>query len=322
MMNALVHGSEMLNEQALVLLGGPTAVGKSEVALELAERLGGEIVSVDSMQVYRGMDIGTAKPGAEERRRVPHHLIDVVEVTEPFNAARFAALAWDAVRAIRARGKVPVLCGGSGLYFKAFLEGVGQGPAPDSNLRRELESLPTDVLLAELARVDPATYSKIDRRNRRRVIRAVEVVRLTGKPFSALKTVWDDPAITQTLYKRFFVLTRVPGDLRARIESRVDRMFQLGLVEETRQLLARGLESNPTAMQALGYRQVVEYLRGVRTLAETIQLVKVRTWQFARRQLTWFRHQTRAQWLHVTPEMSPGQIAELILGRLQSRDQR
>lgn len=319
-MNALAHGSGMLNEQSLVLLGGPTAVGKSEVALELAERLGGEIVSVDSMQVYRGMDIGTAKPGADDRRRVPHHLIDVVEVTEPFNAARFAALAWDAVRAIWARGRTAVLCGGSGLYFKAFLEGVGQGPAPDPNLRRELESLPTDVLLAELAKLDPETYAKIDRRNRRRVVRAVEVVRLTGKPFSALKSAWGDQAVLQGLYARFFVITRAPADLRARIDSRVERMFQLGLVEETRQLLARGLESNPTAMQALGYRQVVEYLRGLRTLEETIQLVKVRTWQFARRQLTWFRHQTRAQWLHVTSEMDPRQIAELILARLQLQD--
>src|SRR5258706_9064770 len=160
-----------------LLLAGPTAVGKSEVALRLAEKLGGEIISVDSMQVYRGLDLGTAKPSAADRARVPHHLIDVVDINEPFDAAKFVELARRAVAEIQARGRVPVLCGGTGLYFKAFLEGLGDAPPADPALRAELEAAPLPGLLRELAERDPASYEKIDRRNPRRVVRAVEVIR-------------------------------------------------------------------------------------------------------------------------------------------------
>src|SRR5512134_1947307 len=153
-----------MSQHPPLLVGGPTAVGKSEVALLLAEKLGGEIVSVDSMQVYRGMDIGTAKPSAAERARVPHHLADVVELTASFDAGQFAALARAAVAEIQGRQRVPILCGGTGLYFSAFLYGVGQGPASDSALRAELEQTPLPVLLAELAQKDPGTFTRIDRR--------------------------------------------------------------------------------------------------------------------------------------------------------------
>src|SRR6185295_2916632 len=155
-------------------LCGPTAVGKSAVAIELAKRLGGEIVSVDSMQVYRGLDIGTAKPSAEERRRVPHYLIDVVDLAESFDAAQFIRRAHEAVEDIRSRRRLPILCGGTGLYFKAFLQGLGGSPPADPKLRRELETMPLPDLLRELAERDPATYASIDRRNPRRVIRALE----------------------------------------------------------------------------------------------------------------------------------------------------
>ena len=165
-----------------MLLAGATATGKSAVALLLAERLGGEIISVDSMQVYRGLDIGTAKPAAEERRRVPHHLIDVVALSESFDAARFVRLAQASVREIQARGHLPILCGGTGLYFKAFLEGLGEAPPADPATRAALESTPPPLLLEELERRDAATFAKIDRKNPRRVIRALEVIRLTGKP--------------------------------------------------------------------------------------------------------------------------------------------
>src|SRR5438067_1732180 len=167
-----------------ILLTGPTAVGKSELALLLAERLSGEIISVDSMQVYRGLDIGTAKPPPEQRARVGHHLIDVVEITEPFDAAQFVRLARKAMEEIQARGRVPILCGGTGLYFKAFLEGLGEAPPGDAALRAKLAAAPLAELLAELAERDPEIYQRIDRKNFRRVIRAVEVIRLTGKPFS------------------------------------------------------------------------------------------------------------------------------------------
>lgn len=175
-----------------ILLAGPTAVGKSGVALLLAEQLNGEIVSVDSMQVYRGLDIGTAKPSAEERLRVPHHLIDTVDLAEPFDAARFLELAGLAVAEIQSRNRLPILCGGTGLYFKAYLDGLGEAPPADERLRAELEATPAAELLRELAERDPVTFETIDRLNLRRVIRAVEVIRLTGKPFSAQRARWDD----------------------------------------------------------------------------------------------------------------------------------
>ena len=175
-----------------ILLAGPTAVGKSGVALLLAEQLDGEIVSVDSMQVYRGLDIGTAKPPAAERARVPHHLIDVADITEPFDAARFVELARRAVADIQSRNRRPILCGGTGLYFKAFLDGLGEAPPADQQLRAVLEAMPPDELLRELAERDPATFENIDRLNPRRLIRAVEVIRLTGKPFSAQRARWSE----------------------------------------------------------------------------------------------------------------------------------
>lgn len=297
----------------LLLLAGPTAVGKSAVALCLAEKLGGEIVSVDSMQVYRGLDIGTAKPAPADRQRVPHHLIDVVEVTEPFDATQFARLAHEAVAAIVGRGRLPILCGGTGLYFQAFLEGVGEGPAPDPALRAELEQTPLPQLLEELAARDPETWRRIDQRNRRRVVRALEVIRLTGKPFSAVRTRWGAGSGRASAPGYVFVgLRRQPADLRARIAERVEAMFRAGLVQETASLLERGLAQNRTALQALGYRQVVEYLRGVRSLPETIQLVKVRTWQLARRQMTWFRKYGVTTWIDVAPQETAAGLADRV----------
>jgi len=277
-----------------VFLAGPTAAGKSAVALALAERLGGEIISVDSMQVYRGMDIGTAKPGPAELQRARHHLIDVAGLDETFDAARFVRLAGAAAAEIQARGHVPIFCGGTGLYFKAWREGLGDAPPADAALRAALEALPLAELLAELEKSDPATFQRIDRKNPRRIIRAVEVIRLTGRPFSAQRAHWEGAGSGGAA--GCFCLTRPAGELRERIARRVDEMFAKGLVAETESLLARGLEQNPTACQALGYRQVIEHLRGVRGLPETVELVKIRTRQFAKRQLTWFRRQMRLEW--------------------------
>jgi tRNA dimethylallyltransferase len=278
---------------APIFLAGPTAVGKSAVALELAERLDGEIISVDSMQVYRGLDIGTAKPTSEDRRRAPHHLIDILGLSDAFDAAQFVRLARAAACDIQARGRTPIFCGGTGLYFKAYLDGLGHAPPSDARLRAELEAAPLSDLLAELAQADPVAFDKIDRQNPRRVIRAVEVMRLTGKPFSAQRADW--PAASA--HPACFGLSRPAGELRERIHRRVDEMFRTGLVTETQNLLSLGLEQSPTAMQALGYRQVVEHLRGARSLAETIELVKIRTRQFAKRQLTWFHRRLRLEWL-------------------------
>jgi len=269
-----------------IFIAGPTAVGKSEIALALAEKISGEIISVDSMQVYRGLDIGTAKPDSATQKRVRHHLIDVCDLSEPFDAAKFVALATGAAAEIQARNKTPVFCGGTGLYFMAYLDGLGEAPAADPKLRAELEMMPLEKLLEELRERDPVAYEKIDKQNPRRVIRAIEVIRTTGKPFSSQRADWTAQRIAQdTLH----LLTRSSSDLQRRIDSRVDEMFRRGLVEETRELLKHGLEENRTAMQAIGYRQVVEHIRGVRPLEETIELVKIRTRQFAKRQMTWFR---------------------------------
>lgn len=283
-----------------VFIVGPTAVGKSAVALKLAARLGGEIISADSMQVYRGLDIGTAKPSSTERAQVQHHLIDIAELTDSFDAAKFVALAQAAVKEIESRGRRPIFCGGTGLYVKGLLHGLGEAPPADSVVRSALEATPLDVLLAELSEHDPATFARIDRQNPRRVVRALEVIRLTGKPFSAQRAGWNRDSSAGAAAPPLIGLSRATDDLRARIDARVDQMFADGLVAETEQLLARGLEQNPTAMQAIGYRQVVEHLRGERSLDETIELIKIRTRQFAKRQMTWFRRQLPVQWLEVS----------------------
>ena len=294
-----------------LFLAGPTAVGKSEIALLLAEKIGGEIISVDSMQVYRGLDIGTAKPSAEERARVPHHLIDVMEITEPFDAAQFVRLANAAVAEIQSRGRVPIFCGGTGLYFKAFLEGLGEAPPADEALRAQLEAIPLPELLAELAEKDPVTYEKIDRKNPRRVVRAIEVIRLTGKPFSEQRAGWKS-TVHSPQSTVIYGFAREAIDLRARIDARVDVMFARGLVEETRGLMQHGLAQNKTAMQALGYRQVTEYLRDEHSRSETIELVKIKTRQFAKRQMTWFRRQLNLKWLELGSKSVAEAVATLV----------
>jgi tRNA dimethylallyltransferase len=304
-----------------VFLAGPTAVGKSAIALALAEKIGGEIITVDSMQVYRGLDIGTAKPTSAERARVPHHCLDLVDadaafdaarfrkkiphhlldvcaLTEAFDAAQFIRLAQKAVAEIQSRGNTPIFCGGTGLYFKAYLDGLGEAPPADEKLRAELEATPFAALLAELRERDPSAYEKIDRQNPRRVIRAVEVIRLTGKKFSEQRATWTTQRVEATGSK-LLCFTRPAEDLHRRINARVDEMFRLGLVAETRALLQHGLAENKFALQAIGYRQVAEHLRGERDLAATIELVNIKTRQFAKRQLTWFRRHGNCTWIEL-----------------------
>ena len=309
-----MHDGNARSPLAPVFLAGPTAVGKSALALALAESLGGEIISVDSMQVYRGLDLGTAKPSAAERARVPHHLLDVLELSEAFDAAQFVRLAEVAVKDIQGRGRVPIFCGGTGLYFKAWLEGLGEAPPSDARVRAELEAAPLSELLVELEQRDPLTYARIDRQNPRRVIRAVEVIRLTGKPFSAQRANWN-PEVRSQKSEVIFCFSREPADLRARIEARVDAMFAAGLVDETRALLSLGLQQNRNAMQALGYRQVVAHLAGERGLAETIALVKTKTWQFARRQGTWFRSQLSVERVPLAADADATSVARGLLDR-------
>jgi tRNA dimethylallyltransferase len=304
-----IHPLSSILHPRPVFLAGPTAAGKSAVALALAERIGGEIISVDSMQVYRGLDIGTAKPGPEDLRRARHHLIDVAGLEETFDAAQFVRLAGAAVAEIQSRGRVPIFCGGTGLYFKAFREGLGEAPPADPALRAALEAQPLAELLAELEKSDLVTFQRIDRQNPRRVIRAVEVIRLTSRPFSEQRAHWENAESGAAA--NLFGLTRPAGELQERIARRVEDMFARGLVAETQSLLARGLERNQTSCQALGYRQVIEHLRGQRNLAETMELVKIRTRQFAKRQLTWFRRQMRLDWLSLEGQSAEAATAEL-----------
>jgi tRNA dimethylallyltransferase len=244
------------------------------------------------------MDVGTAKASLAERTRIRHHLIDVIGLRQSFDAAQFVQLANAALTDIYARGRIPVFCGGTGLYFQAFLRGLGDAPPANPRLRRELENAPLRDLLDELELKDPVTFQRIDRRNRRRVVRAVEVIRLTGRTFSEQRAGWDQPSDgLSSLSPAFFVLERTKEDLRRRIDERVDRMFAQGLVDETKALLQEGLRENQTASQALGYRQVMDFLNGALSLEDTIHFVKQRTRQYAKRQGAWFRRYATAQWI-------------------------
>ena len=296
-----------------IYLAGATASGKSALALHLAKRLGGEIISVDSMQVYRGLDIGTAKPSAAEQAGVPHHLIDVAGLDEPFDAAQFVRLAKRAEAAVRSRGARPIFCGGTGRYFRALFEGLGESPPGDDSLRAELEAIPMEELLAELAAKDPEAFKAVDRQNPRRIIRALEVIRLTGQSYSSQRTGWN---ATGQAPANLFCVTREVDDINTRIHSRVDRMFEQGLVAETQSLSKRGLSENRTACQALGYRQVLEHLNGELGLAETVELVKARTRQFAKRQRTWFRNQLNCQPVEWAAGKSVDGCCERLLGML------
>ena len=286
-----------------ICIAGPTASGKSAVAIKIAERLQGEIISVDSMQVYRGLDIGTAKPSEAEQAGIPHHLIDCAGLEETYDAARFVREATAAERKIER----PIYCGGTGLYFQAWLEGLGESPPADAAVRAEIEAKSHEEQLVELKAADPETFERIDQQNPRRVVRALEVIRLTGKPYSEQRAEWQN-----TVPSNFFLIEREREDLRARIEARVEAMFAAGLVEETCSLRA-ALEDNRVAQQALGYRQVIGYLQGEQDLPNTVAMVKSRTWQFARRQMTWFRRLQGAVCLRVPAEEAPSETARRIL---------
>jgi tRNA dimethylallyltransferase len=273
----------------LVVIVGPTAVGKTRLALRLAGELGAEIVSADSRQVYRGMDIGTDKPTAEERQRVPHHLVDIVDPDEEFTLARYQDMAHAAIDDMLTRDGVPLLVGGTGLYIKAVVEGwsiprVRPNEALRAELYREAEVEGGEALHARLRQVDPVAAEKIDWRNVRRVIRALEVYLETGRPVSELQRRKPPP------YRVLQIgLTMERVALYQRIDQRVDRMIERGLVEEVRGLVEQGYDYELPAMSGLGYRQVGCYLRGEISLEEAIRLIKRDTRRFVRQQYNWFR---------------------------------
>jgi tRNA dimethylallyltransferase len=295
-------------------LTGPTASGKTDVGLELAELLGAEIISLDSMALYRGMDIGTAKPTGQQQRRVPHHLIDVIEPHEEFSLAQYVEAAHRAVDVIRARRGVPLFVGGTPLYLKSLLRGIFVGPPADWDLRRRLEevaaALGPRALHARLAQVDPRSANRLHPRDTRRIIRALEVREKTGRSITELQQQFDRARPADAC--RVFALQWPRGELSARIDARVDAMFAAGLVDEARALLARPQPLSRTASQAVGYREVIDYLGGVRGLDETIALVKLRTRQFAKRQMTWFRSLSECRGVPMTVGFDPRNIARQI----------
>jgi tRNA dimethylallyltransferase len=282
----------------LVVLCGPTGVGKSRTAIALARRIGGEIINADSMQVYRGFDIGTDKVLVGDRQGIPHHLIDIVEATTQFTAADFVREALAAASGILARGAIPIIVGGTGLYLKALLDGLFPGPGRLPGLRSRLEaeaaSAGIESLWLRLKAVDPDYAAKVGRRDRIRIIRALEVFESTRIPFSRHFPATESPVRGFLVVLIGLQLER--SQLVRRIEERVDRMFSDGIVEEVKGLVARGIPENAPPFHALGYKRVLACLGGALTLSEAVELTKTDTRQYAKRQMTWFRKMKGITW--------------------------
>jgi tRNA dimethylallyltransferase len=278
-------------------LVGPTASGKSEAAIELARSIGAEIVSVDSMLVYRGMDVGTAKPAGAQRAIVPHHLIDVAEPSEPFSVVRYQALARTALQNIRARGRRPLLVGGSGLYFRAVVDDL-EFPASDARTREELErqaeALGAHGLHRRLAMADPVAAGRIEPGNARRTVRALEVAAVTGRPFSSFAEAWRSypPG-----HVRAVGVSLERQTLAGRVRRRVNAMLELGLLDEVGALVSAGLGGWLTSTQAIGYAEMARHLRGELSLEEAVAGTVRRTTNLARRQMAWFRRDPRIRWV-------------------------
>lgn len=293
------------------ILAGPTASGKTAAALELAEMVGGEIVALDSMTVYRGMDVGTAKPTAAERERVPHHLLDVVSPSEEYTLADYLCDARSACREILARGKTPLFVGGTGLYLRGLLRGVFAGPEADWDLRRRWDAYAEAegefALHERLQQVDAPTASRLHPHDRRRIIRALEVFELTGQPLSRQQN--EQPLPPDERPCRVAWLSPPRDWLYSRIDRRVEEMFAAGLVDEVQWLRDSPGGLGRTATQALGYKEVLDYLAGRGTLPETIRQIQTRTRQFAKRQHTWFRNLVECHPLEITGNESPNEIA-------------
>ncbi len=295
-------------------LTGPTAAGKTGVGIELARLLGAEIVSMDSMALYRGMDVGTAKPTPQQRSAVPHHLVDLIEPHQQYSLAEYLEAAHDCIRRIKAHGRQVLFVGGTPLYLKALLRGVFQGPPADwdfrQQLRQQAQQHGPESLHRRLAQLDPVAARRLHPRDTRRVIRALEVYEKTGQPISQLQQQFHVGRPAEVC--RVFVLGWPREVLHARIERRVEQMFAAGLVDEVRGLLVRPLPLSRTARQAVGYREVIEHLRGRRGLPETVDLVKLHTRQLAKRQGTWFRGLSECRTVFMSAQSMASDIARQI----------
>jgi len=302
----------------LIALVGATGVGKTQMALDLAGRLGGEIVSADSMQVYRGMDIGTAKPTPEERKRIPHHLLDVVDPDEPFDVARYCLLAREAIARLHQEKKTVLVVGGTGLYIRALTGGIIEGPGPDAALRKRyrkrLESEDREVLYARLREMDPEAAGRIHPHDAVRIIRALEIAEISGEKISQ-KQSRHGFRETRFDYKKIG-LYRDREELYRRIDGRAGQMVEDGLVRETEHVLRLGYDEKIKPLQSLGYRYIMQYIRDNMTLDDALRSMQRDTRHYARRQMTWFRRESDIEWFH--PD-DAGQIKDRINRFLSSR---
>lgn len=306
-----------------ILLMGPTAAGKTDLAVGLVERFPLEIVSVDAAMVYRGMDIGTAKPSRELRARAPHHLVDLIDPVESYSAARFLADADAATKAIRARGRTPLFVGGTMLYFRALQSGLARLPAADPAIRQRIEeragAAGWPALHAELARLDPATAARIRPNDRQRIQRALEVIERTGRRLSE-QLAEDLRGATRSEHLRLVLAPADRAALAGRIAERFDAMLRQGLLDELRSLHARGdLHAELPAMRLIGYRQLWSHLDGHSSLAEATEKAVVATRQLGRRQLTWLRAEPGAEWFDALDSGTPERIAVRVAEWLRNR---
>jgi tRNA dimethylallyltransferase len=302
----------MKNKRILII--GVTASGKGKLAFELANQLNGEIISVDSMKVYRRLNIGTAKPPVEKRKQIPYHLIDVVEPSESFSVAGFLELAEAAVKDILSRNKPVVAVGGTALYIKSMLYGLFEGPGADEKIREELkEQVKTEGLVqlyAQLQKIDPEAAARISANDQRRIVRALEVYRLTGKPISSFQSQWKQASSNDWT---IIGLRREKTEESKRINARVKKMLDDGLVDEVKNLLAEPNPLSKQAASAIGYAEIIEYLSGQTTLDDAIELIKKNTRKFAKQQRTWFKTFPNVHWLDIAPD----ETQDSVLNRAQ-----
>ena len=324
MYNAAEHDNKANVQLALScwFLTGATASGKSQTSLHLAERLNAEIISLDSMAIYRGMDIGTAKPGQAEQSRVPHHLIDVVDPIEQFSVSQYRDAALAKVQQIQSTGKQVLFVGGTALYLKALLRGMFDGPPADWDFRKQVEAEVAEggpgILHQRLEMVDPVSASNLHPNDHRRIIRALEVYKTTGQPISHLQMEFDEGNAAENC--RVFTIRHDRAILHERIEGRVESMFEVGLVEEVQTLLKTWNALGHTASQAVGYREVIDFLNGDKTKEEMVELVKIRTRRFARHQETWFRGMSECEIIDIEKDFEAEQLAGLIFDKGQARE--